>query len=520
MLAVGSLSTAVLAQRPVTVAYQQTVLEIQQNIQNGDLNRASDLLARAFKTYPGDGGLDNLSGVIEIQEGHPGKARRAFADAIRHSPKLVSAYLNLARLDMQTGEKDSALQRETLQLYEKVLTIDPHNPEAKYQLPTLLMWMGRYQASLEAIHRLDAATRVQVQPLALVCADEAALGHKEAADRAAASLVANQDLTEEDGMLIFPALRIARRADLIETIFSVIASRRPLSATGLRVWGLAQEAQGKPQLARVTLESAFSASNLSPAPLVDLARIAIAAKDYQNSLGYLAHARAIAPNDASLPYEFGLVCFEMNLMGEARKAMGEALQLAPDNPEYNFGMGTVSSFAQDPMEALPYLTKYRSLRPDDPRGTLAMGVMYFRAKDFDSAKPWLTKATTIPKTAAEARYYLGSELRQQKNYEQALQELLMSARLKPDQASVIAETGAVYLALKNFPKADAYLHRALDLDVNNYTANFGLLQLYTRTADPRREEQSRRFNAVKDNNDQQYQEALRGIEARPETEIK
>ena len=149
-----------------------------------------------------------------------------------------------------------------------------------------------------------------------------------------------------------------------------------------------------------------------------------------------------------------------------------------------------------------------------------MGVMYFRAKDFDSAKPWLAKAATIPETAAEARYYLGSVSRQQKNYEQALQELLMSARLKPDQASVIAETGAVYLALKNYPKADTYLHRALDLDANNYTANFGLLQLYTHTADPRREEQSRRFNAVKDNNDQQYQEAMRVIEARPETETK
>ncbi len=37
----------------------------------------------------------------------------------------------------------------------------------------------------------------------------------------------------------------------------------------------------------------------------------------------------------------------MGLLGEARKAMGEAVKVEPENPQYNFGMGVISSFSQD-----------------------------------------------------------------------------------------------------------------------------------------------------------------------------
>jgi hypothetical protein len=43
--------------------------------------------------------------------------------------------------------------------------------------------------------------------------------------------------------------------------------------------------------------------------------------------------------------------------------MDEAVKLSPDNPEYNFGMGTVSSFAQDAtQQGLPYLQKYHATK--------------------------------------------------------------------------------------------------------------------------------------------------------------
>jgi hypothetical protein len=62
------------------------------------------------------------------------------------------------------------------------------------------------------------------------------------------------------------------------------------------------------------------------------------------------------------------------------------------------------------------------------------------------------------------------------------------------------------------------LDRAIALEANNYAANFGLLQLYARTGDSRREEQSKRFDAIKQGNEEQLHYALRVIEVHSQGE--
>jgi len=314
-----------------------------------------------------------------------------------------------------------------------------------------------------------------------------------------------------------PALQAAHRADLIELIFRAANDKKPLSADGLRILGLAQEGEGKLEIARKTLELAFTQSSSSVPILVDLTRVAKASNDYQGALGYLAHARDLQPNDASFAYEFGVLCLRLSLLGESRKAMGEAVKLSPDNPEYNFGMGTVSSFAQDPTQGLPYLEKYHALRPSDPAALLAIGTTYFRAKNFDSARIWLKQAVAHAATAADAHYYLGRIGRVTGHLDDAKHELEQANTLNPNRPDVLAELGQVFIASHEYGEAKTYLDRAVALDPENYGANFGLLQLYARTGDPRREEQSKRFDGIKSNDEQHYQEMMRIIDVRPES---
>ncbi len=163
-------------------------------------------------------------------------------------------------------------------------------------------------------------------------------------------MAANADLTEQDADTCLLPLREARRADLIEPLFTAAAQHQPLSPAGLRVLGLAQEAEGKLPAARTTLESAFSADPHSVAILEDLTRVAKAAHDDEGALGYLGHARALQPDNAALAFEFGTICVHMGLFAEARKAIGEALRISPDNPDYNLEMGLVVSFSEDPSQ--------------------------------------------------------------------------------------------------------------------------------------------------------------------------
>jgi tetratricopeptide (TPR) repeat protein len=497
-------------------AYRQSVIAIQQKIEANDLDGARALLTAASQQFRADGGLENLLGVVEIQQGHADRAKQAFSAAIRHNPKLVGAYLNLSRIYLQTAVTDPVARAEALHLSEKAALLAPDNDEAHYQAATLLTWEEKYQRSLDHLAKLRAEARVQVGVEALFCADEAGLQHNDAASRHAASLAANPGLTEQDAMTCLPALRAVHRADLIETLFAAAASRHPLSAAGVRILGLAQEAEGKLEPARATLEQAFAEDSAATIVLVDLTRVAKAAKDYQGALGYLAHARELAPADASLPYEFGVICLKMGLLGEARKAMEQAIKLAPENPEYNLGMGTVLSFSHDPSEALPFLDKYHALRPSDSAGTLTLGATYFRMKDYEAAGKWFRLAAASDTTSAEAHYYLGRIARQEGQLDGAAAELTQSAALRPGQPEVLAELGQVYMQLKKYAEAEKLLDRALALDADSYPGNFGLLQLYARTGDARREEQSRRFDAIKGKSEEQYREMMRVIEIQPQ----
>lgn len=496
-------------------AYVQEVLAIQHQIEAHDLAGARASINAALHKYPANGGLENLLGIVDIQDENPKAARQDFSAAIRHDPRLAGAMLNLARIDMESAISDAAARGEALSLDEKALQLEPHNDEANYQIATILAWQKSYSRSIEHLQKLGPQAKSQVGAEALLCSDAASLGDRSLTDSAAAALAANPDITEQDVTACLPPLRAAHRADLIDKLFTAVSQRQPLSAAGQRILGLAQEAEGKLPEARATLEKAFTADDQSVAILVDLARVAQTAGDNQGALGYLAHARQLNPNDAGLPYEFGAICLRMGFYGEARKALAEAVQLDPQNPTYNFGLGTVISYSEDPSQALPYLQKYHSLRPRDPDGLLALGETSFRAKDYEFALPWLKQAAASARTAAEAHFYIGRIARQEGNLDQAAAELRLSLSLHPDQPNVLAEIGQICVANQNYPQAATYLERALHLDPDNYAANFGLLQLYARTGDPRRDGQSKRFDQIRQKQEDQQRQMMRVIEIRP-----
>ncbi len=222
-------------------AYQATLLTIQQHIESGDLDGAHALLTQASKRYPADGGLENLLGVVEIQQGHSNAAEQAFAQSIRHSPKLVSAYLNLGRAYMLQATNNKEIQAKALHVYERALAIAPTNAEANYQTAVLLMHAQSYQRSLDHIERLSQQAKSVPGALALRCADHAALGHKQEAEQAAAALAVHPDFTEADAIEILPVLRTTGRSDLAVQLLTAAAARAPLSPSGLRSLGLAQE---------------------------------------------------------------------------------------------------------------------------------------------------------------------------------------------------------------------------------------------------------------------------------------
>jgi Flp pilus assembly protein TadD len=494
---------------------EQAILQIQSLIQDGKLSEAVRLLAESSKQFPADSGLDNLRGIIAAQQGNYQAAEESFEKAIQRSPRFTNAYLNLGRLYQEHSAADAQAPYKALNVYGRVLRYEPQNVEANYQSAVLLSQFGEYQRSLDRALQLPANLQSTAQTLSIVCSDHAALGHRQAADKAAAQLAASADFSEADASQALPGLTTGKRDDLIISLLTALDKRNSLSPGMQHALGLANERTGQLAEARAALEKSVTKETLSVALLLELARVAHKQKDYQGALGYLAHARDLEPNNAAVHYDFGMVCVDLNLVAEARNSFEQAVKLEPENPSYNYAMGATSAYRHDPAEAVPYFKKYLQLKPGDPRAKLALGDALFRAKDYEGAIPWLNEAAKFPATAASAHYYLGSIALQEHRQEDAFQELQQALKLRSDYADALAELGEYFLVKKDYAAAERQIQKALQIEPDHFAANFHLLTLYTRTDDPRREEQSKRFAELQKLRDEKTQEYLRIVQVRP-----
>ncbi len=167
-------------------------------------------------------------------------------------------------------------------------------------------------------------------------------------------------------------------------------------------------------------------------------------------------------------------------------------------------------------KSLPFLKRFHEQRPQDPEGILALGAANFRAKDYNEARAWLVQAAANKKTSADGHFYLGRIARQEGQMDAATAELKQSLALAPDQPDALAELGQISLQQRDFPNAEKYFNEALRGDPDNYAANFGLLQLFARTGDPRREKQSQKFDQIKNQKEERDKQMMRVIEVRPD----
>ena len=494
---------------------EQTILQIQQLIQDHNLPEARRQLAEAAKQYPSDEGFDNLLGIVEAQQGNYSAAEKSFSKAVAKAPKFTGAYLNLGRLYQENVAADPQARRKALDVYRHVLGYEPTNEEANYQSAVLLTQQGESKKSLDHLLRLSPENQNSAQTLSLFCADYAALGNRQATEDAVVKLLAAADFSEADVQHALLGLTRGKRDDLIVTLFEGLQKRQPLPPPLLQALASAYERTNRLAEARAALEKCFEQGKSSVGLLIELTRIARLQKDYQAALGYLGHARELQPDNASLHYYFGVVCLDMSLVAEARNSFEKAVKLQPENPEYNYAMGVASSFRHDPAEAVPYFEKFLKLKPQDPRGKLAMGAAFFRAKDYDAAVPWLKESAAIPETATKAHYYQGAIALEEGRLEEGFAELQEALKGHDDYVDALAELGRYYVMRKDYQQAENRLQRALQIAPDHYMGNFYLLMLYTRTKDPRQEGQAKRFDELKNLLAEKTQEFLRIVNVRP-----
>jgi tetratricopeptide (TPR) repeat protein len=490
--------------------------EIQQLIEKGDLAAADAQLAQALKLSPRDPGLLNLMGIVDAQQRNYRAAETNFRKAIAAAPSFVGAYLNLGRLYQENTSKDSEALEKGQATYERLLKVDPTNLEANYQVAFLQCRLQSFEPSLDRLSRLPDDARQRPQVLAVLCADYAGLKRHVEAESAADQLLQHPDLAEADVLQIVPALQAQHNDTLREKLLEGLEARRLASAATLRQLALLYQEHGKLAPARTTLEKVAQLQPSVSAPLLlELARIAHQQGDHEGTLGYLAHARELEPNNAAVHFFFGMVCVEMNLAEESYRSLTKAVSLNPNNPYYNYALGAVMMNRDVVRDAYPYFRKYCELKPEDPRGRLALGAAYFYGHDAQLAQKELVSVVKYSDTAAGAHYFLGRIANQEGNYAEAKQELRKALGANPHYAEAYAELGLLHLKQKEYTDAEHALRKALEIYPDSYTANLNLMILYRRTNDARAEAQAKRFEEINQMRAEKQKEFLRTIEVRP-----
>ncbi len=479
-------------------------------LDHGDWEGAKRAVANALRRSPDDPALHNFAGVIDAQLDAYASAESHFKTAIRLAPRAVPPHENLGRLYQEHSAGDAEARAKALATYDRLLEIDPAHVEALYQAAFLRVLNGQFAAAHVLVARLPEPMRRRPQVLAVRAAATAGTGQPARAEQLAAELSSHPDLSAADVAPVLPAAGDTLAAQLLEGL-----DRRGLATPELlERLGALRLKQGRFADARAMLERAGGGRPNVPI-LLTLARAAYQMRDHTGALGYLAHARALEPQNATVHFLFGMVCVEQDLAGEAYEALKKAVALDPENPMINYAMGAVATHRHEPVEALPYFEKYVQLKPDDPRGRFALGAARFYSNQFDAAVIDLDKAARSAETATGAHYFLARIARQANDLDTARREIDAALTRAPAYADAWAELGLLQTRTGEYSAAEQSLQKALALDPRNYQATVNLATLYSRTRDPRREAQAAKVAALLEERAIRAQEFLRIIKVVP-----
>ena len=480
------------------------VVAIQDALVSGDLDAAWQLLQDALKQNPKEGGLLNLRGIVHARRHELTGARDDFAEAVRCDPQLTPAWQNLARACRQLDDIGCAVEA-----WQRVLRSKPTDPEAHASLAEIYAKQDKFA---ESLRQLDAG---KIDDLRLRCLDLSGSGRLPEAKAAAARLAKQADFSEADFAGMRGPLDAPKAAGVVVILGEGLDARGAADLASLQRLAVAYEQLQRPADARQTLERVAQLDPKNTAHLLELARLAEDGKDHEGALGYLAHARDLAPNMARIHFLFGLIAGEMNLPIEARQSLDKALAIEPDNLDYNYAMGSVILETRDAATAASYFQKFVAARPADARGHFALGVAEFTSGDYSHAKQEMHIAGNSSALAPAAQYYLGRMARLEGELDEALLRLHQAVALMPKFSEAHTELARIAMLEGNLAEAHLELDRALRLKPESFQANEQLLVLYKRTGDPRASAQAEALKKLDEERSKRADLMLRTIEMRP-----
>ena len=204
------------------------------------------------------------------------------------------------------------------------------------------------------------------------------------------------------------------------------------------------------------------------------AKEAVQKGDPEKALAVLIEARKIAPEDADISFEFGMVALRMSLLPDAVQAFQRVLSLRKEYPSATYGLGRAQIALGKYQDAKELFERYVQLRPKDASGHFALGVALQSLQEMVEARSQFEQSIQIQPVQTESYFQLGSMDLEQNNLEIAASRFNVVLQRDSKHAGALTGMGRVEFQRKEYQKATEFLQRAIASDASSREAHYYL----------------------------------------------
>lgn len=254
--------------------------------------------------------------------------------------------------------------------------------------------------------------------------------------------------------------------------------------------GLAESLSQRGDLARAeeNYAAALALRPDDPEVLRGAARAARARGEYEKALAHLVRARKLAPESASVLYDFAWTALRLNLLYDALSVLEPLHRAKPDDPGYLYALSIARLQNGERDRARDLITRYVALRPRDAAGHYVLGAALYGLKQYAPARAALERSVELA-AYPDAEYYLGLIAHEEGDPERATLWLRRALKSDPAHAGAYATLGVILIARKEYGAARDALERAVKLDPGHTKAHYQLGLAYARLGQQERARQ-------------------------------
>ncbi len=445
----------------------QKILQVDPDNQNayivlGSLYMEQESIEEAFSLYtkmtqqfPDSYVAHFFLGRIHAIKNNTEYAKKAFKKSISLNPDLLEPRFELISIYQlsQENEDQKAVSPEVIDLYEEILTIDPHNIRASLERPLYLYNHG--QKNLAETQLAEFGRKHQHDPGPFMLAAKEFIGNKRYKDAVIIFTGLLKGAPDNSSLHYMTALAYDGLQEInkaIQQFMSIKPDSEHYKKSLIHIAYLYNENEQPEKSLAFLLKKHLELPNDSEI-ISYLASIYEDQKKYEKAIQMLDKGLSLYPENTDMLFRSGIVQDKWGNKDKCIRIMQQVIVLEPENATaLNYLGYTYADLGIELNLAETLIKKAMALNPDDGYITDSLGWVYYQKKNYLQAVEYLERAVELSSHDPVVAEHLGDAYNKADMPQKALETYKQALKkAKENKNSLINKIKAVELSLRTQP---------------------------------------------------------------------